>query len=177
MTKTAINEKTEQGNKTSGEKLITRIKLTSGNTLEVNYRLTNDKEAMDVSYQGKEEVTEKYTTQFAKLHNPACQIIPMLSGVSKENLTVGILRLKYNDKSFLDKISISLQLKIDASNSPVNISTPMVDFSKEDMPETAFRISQENEDTVHEILAMTKAYMNGDTRTKQLSLVVNNEEE
>lgn len=176
MTKTAINEKTEQTNKTTGEKLITRIKLLSDNTLEINYRLTNDKEALEVSYKGKEETTEKFQKEFEKLYSVACQIIPMLSDVSEEDLSVGILRLKYNEKGFLDKASISIKLDIEASNSPVNISTPMVDFVKEEMSDEAFRISQQNEEIIHSVLEMAKAYMDGDTRTKQLSLVVDNEE-
>lgn len=176
MTKTATKIQTESGNNIAGEKLITRIKLMPGNTLEVNYKLANDKEALEVSYTGKEEVTDRYLEQFAKLNAPACQIVPILEYAYPADLKAGVLRLKYNEKGNLDKMSVSVQLKLTTSNSPVNISTPMVDFVTEDSPEEAFRISAENEEIVHELLAMTKAYMNGETRTKQLSLVVDNEE-
>lgn len=176
MTKAATNEKTEQSNMATGEKLITKIKLTPAETLEVNYKLSNDKEALEVLYVGKEEVTAKFSENFEKLTTVACQIVPMLENVPEEDLSVGILRLKYNDNGFLDKASLSIKLLIEASNSPINISTPMVDFAKEDMSDFAFKISQENEELIHEVIALTKAYMNGDTRTKQLSLVVDNEE-
>lgn len=176
MTKLATNEKTEQSNMATGEKLITKIKLTPAETLEVNYKLSNDKEALEVLYVGKEEVTAKFSENFEKLTAVACQIVPMLENAPEEDLSVGILRLKYNDNGFLDKVSLSIKLLIEASNSPINISTPMVDFTKEDMSDFVFRISQENEELIHEVVALTKAYMNGDTRTKQLSLVVDNEE-
>ena len=93
MTKTATKIQTESGNNIAGEKLITRIKLMPGNTLEVNYKLANDKEALEVSYTGKEEVTNRYLEQFAKLNAPACQIVPILEYAYPADLKAGVLRL------------------------------------------------------------------------------------
>ena len=44
------------------------------------------------------------------------------------------------------------------------------------MAETVVAISGKHEDLLHDILKAAKAYMKGDTRTKQMKLVVDNTE-
>lgn len=175
MTKLATKTNGEKDNLV-GEKFITKIKLMPDNTLEMKYKLSNNQEALTVTYCGKEEVTNKCLAQFTELNALACQIVPLLAHAAPADLKTNIIRLKYNENGNIDKVSLSIQLKLNTSNSPVNISTPLVALMTEESEESdAFRVSAENEEIIHVLLALAKAYMNGDTRTKQLSLVVGNE--
>lgn len=58
----------------------------------------------------------------------------------------------------------------------MNLNTPPLPIYKEGM-ENTFTISGKDEEALHEVIAKAKAYMKGDTRTKQMKLVVDNTEE
>lgn len=173
MVKNAVNKKQKSGNEYKGEKLITRIKLTNEDTLEIDYKLSNEDEALTVKYNGKDNVTQKFLEKFEETSTIIWEILPDIQNIEKVN----IIRLQYNEKDFLEKISLSFQIKCDLSNSPINISTPYIGFLDPEMTEVqSTALSNNAQQITHEIIALTKAYMNGDTRTKQLSLVVNNED-
>lgn len=172
MAKTATDEKQKSGNEVSGEKLLTRIKLTNTDTLEIDYKFSNEDEALTVKYEGKDGVTKKFMEQFEETKVIVKEILPTLEEDSK----VHIVRLKYDSAGFLDKISLSFQITSLLSNTPINVSTPFIGFVDPDEENQSPALSNNAETMIHEIVALSKAYMNGDTRTKQLSLVVDNEE-
>lgn len=173
MTKSVLNEKQKAGNELKGEKLITRIKLTNDDKLEIDYKLSNDDEALTVKYYGKDSVTQKFLEKFEETNSIIDEILPDIQNIDK----VHIIRLEYTENGFLEKISLSFQVKCELSNCPINIATPYIGFIDPENEEVQLQaLSNDAEQITHEIIALTKAYMNGDTRTKQLSLVVNNED-
>lgn len=62
------------------------------------------------------------------------------------------------------------------NNAVINISTPLLPIYKEGY-ENTFCISGKDEEALHKIIEKAKAYINGETRTKQMKLVVDNTEE
>ena len=55
----------------------------------------------------------------------------------------------------------------------MNLNTPQLPIYQEGM-ENTFCISGKDEEALHEVIKAAKAYLNGETRTKQMSLIVDN---
>lgn len=91
------------------------------------------------------------------------------------------IRLEYSKDNFLKSALYSVKYAFnDANNAVVNISTPLLPIWQEDFDDKTFCISGKYEVLLHETIAKAKAYINGETRTKQLScleVVVDNTKE
>lgn len=175
MAKTAVKEKEE--NTTIGNQMfINKVKINNDNTATINYRTTCDSNAKEVFYQGKEEVTEEFKKAFQKTVDGFVGCIPKLASETNK-ITMNVIKFDYGKTEFLEKALYSVKFAFnDQSNAVINISTPLLPIYKEGM-ENTFTISGKHEEALHEVIAKAKAYINGETRTTQMKLVVDNTEE
>lgn len=174
MTTTQTIQK-EQDNKTpsSNQIFIQKVKINSDNTAKIYYRTTCDSNAQEVCYQGKEEVTEDFKSTFQATVKGLTNMLPRLAPDSSK-ITMNVIKLDYDKTEFLSSALYSAKYNFsDQTNAVINLNTPFLPIYKEGM-ENTFCISGKDEDALHEVIAKAKAYLKGETRTKQMSLIVDN---
>lgn len=173
---TAVKEKeTKEPTQSKDMIFINNIKINNDGTARIYYRTSNDNSAKEVYYNGKEPITEEFGKAFQAAKAGFCNVIPALTkDVAK--ITMNVIKLDYGKTDYLAKALYSVKYAFnDQNNAVVNISTPMLPIYREEFDEDTFCISGKDEEALHEIIRLAKAYMNGDTRTKQMKLVVNND--
>lgn len=175
MTKTNTKEKAESTNKVEGT-FIVKVKLNNDNTASIFYRTSTDKEAKEVYYTGKDQVTEAFKEAFQACVQGFCGVMPRLAPDS-DKITMNAIKFDYDKSGFLNSALYSITYAFnEQTNAVANISTPLLPIYKEDM-ENTFTIAGIHEEALHDVIAKSKAYINGETRTKQMKLVVDNSEE
>lgn len=175
MTKTNTKEKSESTNKVEGM-FIVKVKLNNDNTASIFYRTSTDKEAKEVYYTGKDQVTEEFKKAFQATVQGFCGVIPRLAA-DNDKITMNVIKFEYNKSGFLDKALYSVKYAFnEQNNAVVNISTPLLPIYKEGM-DNCFTIAGIHEEALHDVIAKAKAYINGETRTKQMKLVIDNSTE
>lgn len=175
MTKTAAKRNEEQTPKQKNGMYIVRVQLKNDNTATIFYRTTTDNDAKEVYYSGKEQVTEDFKNTFQGAVDGFLGVLPRLNP-DKKKLTMNVIKFDYDASGFLKNALYSVKYAFsEQNNAVINISTPPLPIYKEGM-ENTFTISGIHEDTLHEVIEKTKAYINGDTRIKQMKLVVDNSE-
>lgn len=177
MTKTAAATKEKKDSTTNSKQMfINKIKINNDNTASIYYRTTCDSNAQEVYYQGKEEVTEDFKSAFQSTVKGLTNILPRLAPDSSK-ITMNSIQLDYDKTEFLKSALYSAKYNFsDQTNAVMNLNTPPLPIYKEGM-ENTFTISGKDEEALHEVIAKAKAYINGDTRVKQMKLVVDNTEE
>ena len=174
MTKTATKEKKEN---TTNKNLmfINKVKINNDNTAAIYYRTTCDSNAQEVFYQGKDEVNEEFKKAFQNTLQGFTSVVPRLApDISK--MCMNAIKFDYGKDEFLKSALYSVKYEFNEQNNAVmNFNTPPLPIYKEGM-ENTFCISGKDEEALHEVIAKAKAYINGETRTKQMKLVVDNTE-
>lgn len=173
MAKTKTKTSEENTPKATGEMFIENVKLNNDNTCTIFYKTSTDKEAKEVYYSGKDPVTQEFYEIFQATVEGFCGVIPRLAA-DRHKITMNKIKLDYDKQGFLKNALYSVKYAFnDQNNAVVNISTPLLPIYKEGM-ENTFTISGKHETALHDVIEKAKAYMNGDTRTKQMKLVVDN---
>lgn len=174
MTKTNTKEKQDSTAKVEGM-FIQKVKLNNDNTASIFYRTSTDKEAKEVYYTGKDQVTEAFKEIFQATVQGFCGVLPRLQA-DADKITMNAIKFEYNKSGFLDKALYSVKYAFnEQNNAVVNISTPLLPIYKEGLDE-CFTIAGIHETALHQVIEKTKAYINGETRTKQMKLIVDNSE-
>jgi hypothetical protein len=171
MTKSNLKEKEENTTKTTGL-YITKIKFKE-NKAVINYRDEQDLSLKEGTYTGKDEVTEEFKNLFQKAVDTFVELLPELKK-SKSQIKMNALRFDYDKQGFLEKVLFSTVWTFNSQGNVINLNTPQFPIYKPEMSETTVAISGKDEELMHNIIDKAKAYMNGDTRTKQMSLIVDN---
>lgn len=171
-TATAEKTKKDKTNKTESM-FIERVKINNDKTATINYRTTCDASAQEVFYQGKDGVTEEFYNIFQSTVSGLVEAVPRLKA-DFNKIEMNAIKFDYGKDEFLKSALYSAKYKFnDAANGVMNLNMPPLPIYKEGM-ENTFSISGKDEDTLHEVIAKAKAYIAGDTRTKQMKLVVDN---
>lgn len=170
---TAAKEK----NTTKSQNLmfINKVKLNNDGTAAIYYRTSCDSNSKEVFFQGKEEVTEEFKTTFSATKKGFIGCIPRLDR-DLNKIQMNAIKFDYGKDEFLKSALYSVKYAFnDQNNAVINISTPPIPIYKEGF-ENTFCISGKDEEALHEVIAKAKAYINGETRTKQMKLIVDNTE-
>ena len=175
MTVQTKEKETKEPTQTKDLIFINNIKINNDGTARIYYRTSNDKSAKEVYYNGKEPITEEFAKAFQDAREGFCGVIPALAkDISK--ITMNVIKFDYDKTDFLHAALYSVKYKFDTQNNAViNISTPLLPIYREDFDEHTFCISGKHEEALHNIIRLAKSYMNGETRTRQMKLVVNND--
>lgn len=165
----------EEKNTTAGRNLmlVKKVKLLNDGTAEINYSTSKDDAAETVFFKGKEEVTKEFKEVFQQTVEGFLGVIPLLSKDARK-ITMNVITFDYGKSEFLEKALYSVKYAFnDANNAVINISTPQLPIYKEGM-ENTFTIAGKHEEALHNVIAKAKAYIKGETATKQMKLIVDN---
>lgn len=174
-TKTAVKEK-KDATTNSKQMFINKVKINNDNTASIYYRTTCDSNAQEVHYQGKEEVTEDFKAAFQNTVIGLTNLLPRLAPDSHK-IQMNAIKFEYDKTEFLKSALYSAKYQFsDQTNAVINLNTPPLPIYKEGM-ENTFCISGKDEEALHEVIAKSKDYINGNTRVNQMKLVVDNTEE
>lgn len=151
---------------------INKIKILNDSTAEISYKSRTDLGTETIHYSGTEKVTDEFYKAFQKGVDGFVACLPILEK-DMYKITMNVLQFDY-DKS--DKVSHALySVKYaynEANNAVVNITTPKLPIFREEFDEKTFCINGKYEQDLYEIIELAKAYLKGDTRTKQMKLEV-----
>lgn len=170
MAKSNLKEKEDLTVKSS-DFFIKKITMKDDKAI-IEYFTDDDFRVNESKFKVKDEVTE----DFKKLWTESKTIITSLTPqLYKEVAALKINSIGFEyDGDFLEKVSIAAVWSIDDNGHILNLNYNNYPIYKPEMAETVVAISGKHEDLLHDILKAAKAYMNGDTRTKQMSLIVDN---
>lgn len=174
MAKTAVKEKTSDEVKSTGL-LITRIQIKDDRAI-ISYHDDKDFSLNEGTHTGKDDCT----SEFLQIFDSAKEIFgEIIQGLRKELLTISmnVIKFEYNNQGFLDKVLMSVKYKFNKQGNVTNISTGNIPIYNDNLGENVVCISGKHVDLLHKIIQKAKDYMKGDTRTKQMKLVVDNTEE
>lgn len=167
-----LKEKKENTTKSTGL-YITKIKFKEGKAV-INFKDEQDLSLKEGVYSGKDETTEEFKSLFQQAVDTFVELLPDLKK-SRNQIKMNALRFDYDKQGFLEKVLFSTVWTFNNQGNVINLNTPQFPIYKPEMSETTVAISGKDEELMHDIIAKAKAYMNGDTRTKQMKLVVNND--
>ncbi len=174
MTNTALKEKEENTTNSKDLMFINKVKINNDNTATISYKMSNDLAAQEVLFTGKDQITEDFSKIFQKAKSGFLGCIPSLNSAK---VTMNAIKFDYGKGDFLEKALYSIKYAFDDNSAQViNISTPLLPIYKEEL-QNCFTIAGKDIDALHEIIAKAKAYIAGETRTKQMKLVVDNTNE
>lgn len=153
---------------------INKIKILNDLTAEISYKSKTDLGTENITYSGVEKVTDEFQQAFQKAVNGFVATLPVLEKEQHLNkITMNCIQLDYDKSDILSHALYSVKYAYnDSSNSVVNINTPKLPIFREDFDEKTFCISGKDEQDLYNIIELAKAYLNGDTRTKQMKLEI-----
>lgn len=171
MAKTALKEKSENTNKVKGM-FIERIQIKEGRGI-ITYKNDSDTSLNAGTHTGRDECTEEFKTLFQKTKEIFTEIIPILKK-DIDNIKMNAITFYYDKTGFLEKVLFSVVYSFTKQGNVINLSTPQIPIYKDNMSETTVAVSGQHVEQLHEVIAKAKAYINGETRTKQMTLIVDN---
>lgn len=173
MAKTNLKEKTDTPNNVTGL-FIKQIKMQENRAL-IKLSDEDDFKSQTGDFVVKDEVTEEFKTLWNSAKEIVIALIPTLH---KEvtALRLNYINFYYDKNGFLQDVLFSVVWTFDNAGHILNLNMPKFPIYKEEFAETVIAISGKHEELLHDILAAAKAYMKGETRTKQMKLVVDNTE-
>ena len=158
---------------------ITKVKINNDKTAIINYVQSGDLSTSEVVFTGREQVTNEFDAKFQENIHAFLGCMPSLKQ-DATNIKMNVIKFDYGkENGALENVLYSVKYAFNpANNAVVNISTPLLPLYKDGMKEGTFYVSESHEGLLKEVIELAKAYINGDTGTKQgkLNLVVNNEE-
>lgn len=150
--------------------LISKIKIENDQTATINFKSTTDMDTSEVTYSGKEKVTDEFLKKFQSAVSSFVEILPALKNDSN-NITMNSIKFNYGNCDKLDKVSYSVKYK-PQENVLTNIPVNNIPIYKEEFSEKIFSVSGKDEKLLYEILELADAYLKGETKTKQMKLEV-----
>lgn len=155
---------------------INKVKINNDGTAAINFSSSSAQNAQEVAFQGKEEVTKDFFETFQATVKSLLNALPRLTADEKK-ITMNVIAFNYGKDEFLSSAGYSAKYAFnDQNNAVLNLNMPPLPIYKEGM-ESTFCISGKDEELLHEVIKHAKAYINGETRTKQMKLVVDNTNE
>ena len=151
---------------------INKIKILNDDTAEISYKSKTELGTEHISYSGTEKVTDEFKQAFQKAKEGFIACLPILEKHINK-ITMNVLQLDYDKQDKLSHALYSVKYAYnDANNAVVNITTPKLPVYREEFDEKTFCINGKYEQELYEIIELAKAYLKGDTRTKQMKLEV-----
>ena len=171
MAKTATKEKEQTTNEVKGM-FIQKIQLKEGRGIII-YSNDTDNALNAGTFTGKDECTEEFKNLFQNTKDIFGEILPIFR-TKLADIRMNAISFDYDKSGFLEKVLFSVVYTFTKQGNVINISTGQIPIYKENMAETTLAISGKDVELLHEVIAKAKAYINGETRTKQMTLIVDN---
>lgn len=171
MARTATKEKEENTTKVKGM-FINKIQIKEGRGL-IQFSNDCDTSTSEGTFTGKDECTEEFKNLFQSSIEIFGEILPIFK-TKLADIKMNAINFNYDKQGFLEKVLFSVIYTFTKQGNVVNISTGQIPIYKENMAETTLAVSGKHVELLHEIIAKAKDYMNSETRTKQMSLIIDN---
>lgn len=149
---------------------ITKIKVNNDQTATINFKDSTDLDTKEITFTGKEKITDEFNGAFQNTLKSFTEIIPALKADIK-NLTMNAIKLAYGKDERIEKVSYAVKYK-PQNNILTNIPLNNVPIYKEEFSETTFAVSGKDEELLYNLLDFAKSYIAGETKTKQMTLEV-----
>ncbi len=146
------------------KELITKIKIENDQTATIEYKKTTDMDSSEITFSGKEKVTEELEKKFQEAVSSFVEIIPALKE-DTTNITMNSIKFDYENEK-ISKVSYAVKYK-PQKNVLTNIPINSIPIYKDSFTEKTFSVSGKDEALLYDILELAQKYLNGDTRTKQ----------
>lgn len=146
------------------EQLISKIKIENDQTATIEFKKATDLNTSEITYIGKEKVTEEFEKKFQEAVLSFVEIIPALKD-DRTNITMNAIKFDYENAK-IAKVSYAVKYK-PQKNVLTNIPVNSIPIYKDTFTEKTFSVSGKDEKLLYEILELAKKYIDGDTRTKQ----------
>ena len=157
---------------------INKIKINNDGTATINYVIQGNLASSEVTYSGKEKVTEEFYKKFQETVETFIGIITRLKP-DEENIEMNVIQFGYSNDDVLKNVVYSAKyLFHDASNAIMDLKTPKIPVRESSFDDDTYHITGSDKELLHRIIELAKKYINGETGTLQgkLNLVVDNEE-
>lgn len=144
---------------------ITKIKVNNDGTATINFKTTGDLDTKEITFSGKEKITDEFDKEFQNAVNSFVEIIPALKD-DKNKITMNAITFGYGEGEKIDKVSYTVKYKPQESvlaNIPIN----NVPIYKDTFTEKTFAVSGKDEKLLYSILDYASKYIQGETKTKQ----------
>lgn len=168
MAKAKVKEQTS--NPTNENLLfITKVKI-KDNKADIAYKKSNSSYAEEINHKGTEEVQNKFAEKLLENISAFIKIIPEFAK-SQKKIEINSIQFYYGNDNYLQSVIFSVKYFFNPSNKAViNINTPKIPIYREDTA-CDVCVQGEDEERLHETLALAKEYLNGATRRTQLKLI------
>lgn len=148
--------------------LITKIKIENDLTAIIEFKKTTDLNTSEIVYIGKEKVIDDFFKKFQQAKESFLEIIPALKN-DKTNITMNVIKLDYENKDKISKVSYSVKYK-PQKNVITNIPVNSIPIYKEAFSDKQFSVSGKDEALLYDLVELAKKYMAGETNTEQQKL-------
>lgn len=151
---------------------INKIKILNDDTAEISYKSKTDLGTETIHYSGTEKVTDEFKEAFKQTKGGFIATLPVLEKHS-EKITMNCIQFDYDKTDKLQNVLYSVKYAYNENNNAVvNINTPKLPIYRDEFDESVFCVSGKDEQDLYSVLDYAKAYLKGDTRTKQMKLEV-----
>lgn len=151
---------------------INKIKILNDNTAEISYKSKTELGTEHIAYAGIEQVTGDFQRAFQDTVNGFIATIPILEK-HQHKITMNCIQFEYDKTDKLQNVLYSVKYAYnEKNNSVVNISTPKLPIYRDEFDENTFCVCGKDEQDLYSVIEFAKAYLKGETRTKQMKLEV-----
>ena len=104
---------------------INKIKINPDKTAVINYAQSDDLTSAEITFKGKDKVTEAFYNKFQENVEGLIASIPIL-GEDKFNLTMNIIKFVYNEDKNIESIQYAAKYSINSEDDKADIVTPLL---------------------------------------------------
>lgn len=139
---------------------INEIKINPNKTAVIKYSQSDDLTSAEITFKGKDKVTEAFYNKFQENVEGLIASIPIL-GEDKFNLTMNIIKFVFNEDKNMESIQYAAKYSINSEDDKADIKTPLLAIETKE---------EAHQKLLHEVIRQAKAYVNGDTSATQLKV-------
>lgn len=143
---------------------ISKIKINPDKTAVINFSQSDDLTSAEITFKGKDKVTEPFYNKFQENIEGLIDSIPIFEN-DKYNLTMNTIKFVYDKEKEIENIQYTAKYTINSDDNKADIVTPLLSISTK---------KEEHKKLLHEVIRLAKSYVNGDTSTVQMKIFKHN---
>jgi hypothetical protein len=140
---------------------INEIKINPDRTAVIKYSQSADLTSAEITFKGKDKVTEAFYNKFQENIEGLIASIPIL-GEDKYNLTMNIIKFVFNEDKNIENVKYAAKYSINDEDDKADIVTPLLSMDEKE---------EKHQRLLNEVIRLAKSYVNGDTSTKQIKFI------
>ena len=142
---------------------INKIKINPDKTAVISFSQSNDLTSAEITFKGKDKVTEPFYNKFQENINGLIASLPVLES-DKYNLTMNQIKLVYDENKDIESVQYQAKYSINSADDKADIITPLIAIEMK---------KEEHQKLLKEVARVAKSYVNGDTSSMQMKIFKN----